>query len=88
MFLRVTCSLKTFSMKKCITLSLIIFLVILLSGCHKRDHYQVYAVKYLDGSVGSASNIAMGADPNDSVRYCFMIWLLKGDMDCPDSLSG
>jgi glyoxylase-like metal-dependent hydrolase (beta-lactamase superfamily II) len=66
-------------MKKNITSALIIILVVLLSGCRKRDHYQVYAVKYLDGSVGSASNIAMGADPNDSVRYCFMVWLSKGD---------
>lgn len=66
-------------MRKKYTLLLIFLLFGLLSGCRNKDHYQVYAVKYLDGSVGSAGNVATGANPNDSVRFCFMVWLLKGD---------
>jgi glyoxylase-like metal-dependent hydrolase (beta-lactamase superfamily II) len=66
-------------MQKTLTIVFIFILIVFSSGCRKKDHYQVFAVKYLDGSVGSASNIATGADPNDSVRYCFMVWLLKGD---------
>jgi hypothetical protein len=59
---------------------LVIFLLLVLSsGCGKNDHYQVFALKYLDASRGSASNAAIGADPNDSVSNCFMVWLLKGD---------
>jgi glyoxylase-like metal-dependent hydrolase (beta-lactamase superfamily II) len=66
-------------MQRNFILIFIFFLIVFSSGCRDQDHYQVYAVKYLDGSVVSASNIAIGADPNDSVRYCFMVWLLKGD---------
>jgi glyoxylase-like metal-dependent hydrolase (beta-lactamase superfamily II) len=66
-------------MKKIFTIVFIFILVVFSSSCRKKDHYKVYAVKYLDGAVGSASNIATGADPNDSVRYCFMVWLLKSD---------
>jgi glyoxylase-like metal-dependent hydrolase (beta-lactamase superfamily II) len=67
------------SMQKSSILVFILSLIFSLSGCGEKDHYQVYALKYLDTSVGSASNAAIGADPNDSVRNCFMIWLLKGD---------
>jgi glyoxylase-like metal-dependent hydrolase (beta-lactamase superfamily II) len=57
-----------------------IFLIIIsLSGCHKKDHYQVFAVKYLDSSTGSAKNVAIGANPDDSIGNCFMVWLLKRD---------
>jgi glyoxylase-like metal-dependent hydrolase (beta-lactamase superfamily II) len=55
------------------------WLIIILSGCKRDDHYQVYAVKYLDSTTGSAKNAAVGANPNDSVRNCFMVWLLKRD---------
>ncbi|HUX96164.1 MAG TPA: MBL fold metallo-hydrolase [Bacteroidales bacterium] len=66
-------------MRKNIALVLTFFLIYLLSGCLKNDHYQVYALKYLDASHGSANNIAIGGDPDDSVMNCFMIWLLKGN---------
>ena len=50
------------------------------SGCKKKsDHYQVFAVKYLELKTTSAKNAAIGANPNDSVKNCFMVWLLKGD---------
>ena len=66
-------------MKKYLFLAVFFFLIVLSTGCGKNDHYEVFAVKYLDASTGSASNVAIGADPNDSVRNCFMVWLLKGD---------
>jgi len=66
-------------MQRIFTLVFISLLIVLSSGCRNNDHYQVYAIKYHDGSTVSASNIAIGANPDDSVRFCFMIWLLKGD---------
>lgn len=66
-------------MQRIFTLVFITLLIVFSSGCHNKDPYQVYALKYLDGSVVPANGIAMGADPHDSVRYCFMFWLLKGD---------
>jgi glyoxylase-like metal-dependent hydrolase (beta-lactamase superfamily II) len=66
-------------MQRSLIFVFIFFLLIFSFGCQNKDHYQVYAVKYLDGSVVSAKIFATGADPNDSVRYCFMVWLLKGD---------
>ena len=66
-------------MKKVIKSVLILLILTLLTGCNKKEHYQVYAVKYLDGSTGSAADAAIGAEPTDSVRGCFMVWLLKSD---------
>ncbi len=66
-------------MKKHLLIAVIFSLLVSISGCAKNDHYQVFALKYLDASTGSAGNVAIGADPNDSVRNCFMVWLLKGD---------
>jgi glyoxylase-like metal-dependent hydrolase (beta-lactamase superfamily II) len=68
-----------YNMKKHLCFAAIFLLVVLSSGCHKNDHYRVFALKYLDASRGSASNAAPGADPSDSVSNCFMVWLLKGD---------
>jgi len=68
-------------MKKHLFIAVIFFLIVSSSGCGKNDLYQVFALKYLDASTGSASNAAIGADPSDSVRSCFMIWLLKGHDD-------
>jgi glyoxylase-like metal-dependent hydrolase (beta-lactamase superfamily II) len=65
-------------MKTRFILFAVLFLVV-FSACRNKVHYNVYAVKYLDASVSSAANVAIGADPNDSVRNCFMVWLLKGD---------
>ena len=65
-------------MKKTIVAATVL-LIISLSSCHKNSHYQVYALKYLDASPGTADNVAIGGDPNDSIMSCFMIWLLKGD---------
>jgi glyoxylase-like metal-dependent hydrolase (beta-lactamase superfamily II) len=57
----------------------ILFLTGLSSNCQKGDEYQVYAIKYLDGWYIPALDIAVGAKANDSVRFCFMVWLLKGE---------
>jgi glyoxylase-like metal-dependent hydrolase (beta-lactamase superfamily II) len=67
-------------MKKYFTLTLVIFLMIFFPCCKKKnDHYQVFAVKYLESKTTSAKNVAIGANPVDSVNNCFMVWLLKGD---------
>jgi len=44
-------------------------LLLIISGCKKNDHYQVYEVKYLDSSTGSAKNVAIGANPDDSIIH-------------------
>jgi glyoxylase-like metal-dependent hydrolase (beta-lactamase superfamily II) len=66
-------------MKKGFTSVLILLLLVSTLSCRKNDHYEVYAVKYLDVSVSNASNAAIGANPDDSVRNCFMVWLIKGE---------
>ena len=66
-------------MKKCLALVFIFSMMVFSSGCRKNDHYQVYALRYLDPSTNSARSVWNGADPKDSVRFSFMFWLLKGD---------
>lgn len=64
-------------MNKLIISGIIIF-HLSITGCRKSVSYDVFAVKYLDYSSGRADNAAIGGNPEDSVRNCFMVWLLKG----------
>jgi glyoxylase-like metal-dependent hydrolase (beta-lactamase superfamily II) len=66
-------------MVKNILMGFILFLTSFNSNGQKGDEYQVYALKYLDGSKGTAKDGVVGANPKDSVEFTYMIWLLKGD---------
>ena len=59
-------------------ISAIVIFQLAATGCRKNVSWDVYAVKYLDYSIGRADNAAIGGNPDDSVRNCFMVWLLKG----------
>jgi glyoxylase-like metal-dependent hydrolase (beta-lactamase superfamily II) len=63
---------------KNLIISVIVILQLAFTGCRKNVSWDVYAVKYLDYSIGRADNVAIGGNPDDSVRNCFMVWLLKG----------
>jgi glyoxylase-like metal-dependent hydrolase (beta-lactamase superfamily II) len=62
----------------------LIFPVFMLFVCHaalcqKTDEYQVYALRYSGPGTSAAKEIAVGANPADSIRACNMFWFLKGD---------
>ncbi|HEV8080886.1 MAG TPA: MBL fold metallo-hydrolase [Chitinophagaceae bacterium] len=62
-----------------------IFLIALLifsslqSFSQNSNKYEIFALKFADGGVIPASEIAIGDAMNDSVKDCSMIWLLKGN---------
>jgi glyoxylase-like metal-dependent hydrolase (beta-lactamase superfamily II) len=68
-------------MIKKIALVAILCLTAVISKCQTSDEYQVFALKYTDGQNISAQRMIAGANPADSVRVCYMFWLLKGAND-------
>jgi glyoxylase-like metal-dependent hydrolase (beta-lactamase superfamily II) len=68
-------------MIKKIALVTVLFLTAVISKCQTSDEYQVFALKYIDGQNISAQRMIAGANPADSVRVCYMFWLLKGAND-------
>lgn len=67
-------------MIKQISLGFVLFLTSFVANCQNLDEYHVYALKLHDGSFTSpAKNWAVGANTQDSVRGCNMVWLLKGE---------
>jgi glyoxylase-like metal-dependent hydrolase (beta-lactamase superfamily II) len=68
-------------MIKKIALVTVLFLTAVISKCQTSDEYQVFALKYTDGQNISAQRMIAGANPADSVRVCYMFWLLKGAND-------
>jgi glyoxylase-like metal-dependent hydrolase (beta-lactamase superfamily II) len=68
-------------MIKKIALVTVLFLTAAISKCQTSDEYQVFALKYTDGQNISAQRMIAGANPADSVRVCYMFWLLKGAND-------
>jgi glyoxylase-like metal-dependent hydrolase (beta-lactamase superfamily II) len=61
------------------TLFSILFLLAVTTDCQNSDEYKVYAVKFYDARNISAQQMVVGANPNDSLRVCNMVWLLKGE---------
>jgi glyoxylase-like metal-dependent hydrolase (beta-lactamase superfamily II) len=57
----------------------ILFLTTLSLKCQTGDEYQVFALKYYYFGYIPAKQMAVGANATDSLRLCFMFWLLKGD---------
>jgi glyoxylase-like metal-dependent hydrolase (beta-lactamase superfamily II) len=67
-------------MIKKITLGFILLLTGFAVNCQNPAEYQVYALRLSEGSLSSsAKNWAVGANPKDSIRGCYMVWLLKGE---------
>jgi glyoxylase-like metal-dependent hydrolase (beta-lactamase superfamily II) len=64
--------------KKFILASFLLLTHVMIN-CQNSDEYQVYAIKYLDVGYIPAESMAVGANPKDSVKLCFMVWLLKGE---------
>lgn len=63
-----------------IALGIVFLLIGVSANCQNLDEYQVYALRLHDQSLTfPASSYAVGANPQDSVRGCFMVWLLKGE---------
>jgi len=61
------------------TLLIILLFFSFLSFCQVNDQYVIYALKYLDGQRILAQEAIVGADANDSLDLCYMIWLLKSN---------
>lgn len=61
------------------TLFSILFLLAITTDCQNSDEYKVYAIKFYDARNISAQQMVVGANPNDSLRVCNMVWLLKGE---------
>jgi len=70
---------KFLLMKEKAASALILFMTFASIHCQNSDAYQVYAIKFENSFLAPASDIAVGASTGDSVRMCFMFWLLKGD---------
>lgn len=66
-------------MIKKLALASIIILKAVISYGQVGDEYQVYALKYTDGQNISAKQMVAGANPKDSIRICYMFWLLRGE---------
>jgi glyoxylase-like metal-dependent hydrolase (beta-lactamase superfamily II) len=66
-------------MIKKFTLAFILFLSAILSNCQNGNDYQVFALKYDDGPKVPAQQMIVGANPKDSIKVYFMVWLLKGE---------
>ncbi len=66
-------------MIKKIVLASVLSLIAIISNCQNGDEYQVFALKYADGPDVSAAQMAVGANPKDSLKMCMMFWLLKGE---------
>lgn len=66
-------------MVKKFTLVLILLLTAVITNCQTGDEFQVFALKYIAGKNIPAPLMVAGANPKDSVRVCYMFWLLKGE---------
>lgn len=66
-------------MVKKFTLVLILLLTAVITNCQTGDEFQVFALKYIAGENIPAPLMVAGANPKDSVRVCYMFWLLKGE---------
>ena len=67
-------------MIKKVLLGFILILISFSTNCQNLDKYQVYALKLHSGAnTIPAKNMAVGANPKDSIQVCLMVWLLKGD---------
>lgn len=66
-------------MIKKISLAFILFLTAIISNCQDDNYYQVFALKYDDRPKVPAQQMIVGANPNDSIKVCFMFWFLKGE---------
>lgn len=58
-------------------LSIILFLTCLWISGQDPVEYQVYAIKFIQGYNFPAIEVAVGAQPGDSVMVCNMYWLLQ-----------
>ena len=65
-------------MKK-IIIGFVIFMECLSMSSQNKDNYQVFALNYTGNAYNAANNWAVGASEHDSIQYCTMVWLLKGE---------
>jgi len=65
-------------MKK-IIIGFVIFMECLSLSSQNKDNYQVFALNYTGNAYNAANNWAVGASEHDSIQYCAMVWLLKGE---------
>lgn len=65
-------------MKK-IIIGFVLFMECLSMSSQNKDIYQVYALNYTGNAYSAANNWAVGANENDSIQICAMVWLLKGE---------
>jgi glyoxylase-like metal-dependent hydrolase (beta-lactamase superfamily II) len=65
-------------MTRKIAVTLILSITFQVVFCQKNE-YQVYALRFSGPGTSSASEVAVGANPKDSVRGCNMFWFLKGE---------
>lgn len=66
-------------MVKKISLGILLIFIFISAKSQNTTEYQVYALKLHDGSLTfPAHEFAAGANQSDTIRGCFMIWLLKG----------
>jgi hypothetical protein len=63
-------------MTRKIAVTLILSITFQVVFCQKNE-YQVYALRFSGPGTSSASEVAVGANPKDSVRGCNMFWFLK-----------
>jgi glyoxylase-like metal-dependent hydrolase (beta-lactamase superfamily II) len=64
-------------MMKQVIFSMILALACLWTSGQDSAEYRVYAIKFIQGYNFPATEVAVGAQPEDSVQVCNMFWLLR-----------
>lgn len=62
-------------------LSFLIFFLSALTSCRQTEHYQVFALYFLNEGKSLAKDAIIGANANDSVEWPNYFWLLKDQND-------
>jgi len=65
-------------MKK-LFIGFVIFMECISMKSQNSDTYQVFALNFTGNAYSAASNWAVGASEHDTIEYCAMVWLLKGE---------